>query len=231
MRRSLSFLLAIAGVMATTACRAEPNFPLGQAAGAGDLAQVRTILENGTDPDDTGDGGWRALVWALRQFRPNTLRALLAAGADPDAPDSGHNGWIPLMHAIHTRQSEDTPAARLNGMRVLLNAGADPNAAGRHGTTPLIMAAAYGATDMVDLLLETGADPRHQTPSGDTALRAAVTGATDIDHFTLGQCQTATVEAILAHAPDMRLGVRFEDRLALRLARWRGCRDVIRLLT
>lgn len=231
MRRHLSLLTIALGVLATTACRAKPDSLLGQAAATGDLAQVRTLLHDGADPDEAGTDGWSALVWAVRQYHPDVLRAMLDAGADPNRQDTRQNGWTPLIHAIHTQQSISPPATRLGAIRTLLEAGADPNGPGRGGATPLIMAAAYGATDMVELLLEAGADPRLETRDGDTALRAAVTGSTDLDYFTLRQCQTDTVEVILARAPEMRLGDRFGDRLALRLARWKGCRDLVRLVS
>ena len=163
------------------------------------------LLDRGTDLEEASADGWRPVIWAVRQDRPDILRALLAAGADPNAPVTGRNGWTPLMHAIHTRQSAESPTARLGAIQTLLDAGADPNERSRKGGTPLIMAAGYGATDMVELLLDAGADPRLQTPDGGTALTAAVGGTGDLDRFTLGQCQTDTVEAILARAPDLRL--------------------------
>ena len=230
MRHARLFPLAILGVLATMACQARPDFPLAQAVDSGERAQIRMLLDRGTDLEEAGGDGWRAVIWAVRQDHPDILRELLAAGADPNAPATRRNGWTPLMHAIHTRQSAEGPTARLGAIQTLLDGGADPNGRSRKGSTPLIMAAGYGATDMVALLLEAGADPRLQTPGGETALRAAVTGANDIDHFTLGQCQTDTVEVMLAQAPDLRLGDRFGDRLALRLAQWRGCRDVVRLV-
>ena len=222
MRCALSFLVAILTVLVMTACREQPST-------SAELAQIQLLLDRDTNLAEAGADGLHALIWAVRHDQPDILRALLAAGADAHTP-AGRNGWTPLMHAIHTRQSASTPDERLGVIRILLDAGANPNAPSRGDTTPLIMAAGYGATDMVDLLLEAGADPRLRTPDGATALRAAVTGANDLDHFTLGQCQTDTVEAILARAPDMRLGDRFGDRLALRLARWRGCRKVVRLV-
>ena len=230
MRWSLSFLLAILGVLAATACRAEPSLPLTRAVESGELAQIRMLLDRGTDLEEAGADGWRAVIWAVRQDQPDILRALLAAGADPNAPVTGRNGWTPLMHAIHTRQSAESATTRLGAIQALLDAGADPNARSRKGGTPLIMAAGYGATDMVELLLDAGANPRLQTPDGGTALTAAVGGTADLDRFTLGQCQTDTVEAILARVPDLRLGDRLWNRLALGLARWSGCTRVVRLV-
>ena len=43
-------------------------------------------------------------------------------------------------------------------MKLLLDRGADIDAASPNGTTPLMMAAQYGADDSVKLLLQRGAD-------------------------------------------------------------------------
>src|SRR2546423_7614416 len=47
----------------------------------------------------------------------------------------------------------------------LLNNGANANVAGGHGETPLIMAAGYGHTDIVRILLEHGANARATLPN------------------------------------------------------------------
>ncbi len=66
------------------------------------------------------------------------------------------------------------------------------------------MAPGYGYTNMVRTLLTRGAEPFAQS-SGVTALDAAVEGSIDLDRFTLGTCQTATVRALLDTAPDLKL--------------------------
>ena len=149
MRHARLFPLAILGVLATMACQARPDFPLAQAVDSGERTQIRMLLDRGTDLEEAGGDGWRAVIWAVRQDHPDILRELLAAGADPNAPATRRNGWTPLMHAIHTRQSAEGPTARLGAIQTLLDGGADPNGRSRKGSTPLIMAAGYGATDMV----------------------------------------------------------------------------------
>jgi ankyrin repeat protein len=57
----------------------------------------------------------------------------------------------------------------------LIESGAKVNAADRHGYTPLHYAANidFGDTEMVELLLRAGADPRARGKTGKTALRLA----------------------------------------------------------
>jgi len=154
------------------------------------------------------------LALAARTGRLDDIHTLIRQGADPDLP-SGRNGWTPLLHAIHK--------FRRSSVGALLDAGADPNARSTQGFTPLAMAAGYGDSETVRLLLAGGASPRD--PS---ALAAAVTGVSDIDKFTLGDCQTDTVQALLDAAPDLRLPDTTHGRWALRLASLADCTEVVR---
>lgn len=131
------------------------------------------------------------------------IRDLTAHGADPNEA-VGQNNWTPLEHAIHK--------AQLKSVEVLLDAGADPNRADAGGTTPLMMAAGYGYTDIVQLLLRRGAKPSAK------ALDMALTGVSDIDRFTLFQCQDQTVNALRAADPSMSVSPR-----ALMWARAKRC--------
>ena len=134
------------------------------------------------------------LAGAVRSGDVAATRDLLAQRADPNAP-AGGNGWTPLMHAVHKHQLA-TAAALIDG-------GANVNLAAPDGETPLMMAAGYGYSDFVKLLLARGADPRKRDAKGDTALDYAIVGANDIDRFTLFACQADTA-ALLAQAGPAR---------------------------
>jgi hypothetical protein len=136
------------------------------------------------------------MIAAARAGDAETVRRLAAEGADVNI-GAGREGWTPLLHAIHVR--EDKMAL------LLIDLGADVNLKAEHlGTTPLMMAAGYGNAQLVEDLLERGADPYLRNSKGGTALSAAVSGVTDIDNFTYGQCQTETVRALLKRAPDVK---------------------------
>lgn len=155
---------------------------------------------------------------AARAGDGDRIQRLAAAGADVNAP-SGVNHWTPLQHAIHKNQA--------GAIEALLDAGAAVNAVGGN-TTPLIMAAGYGQTDIVRILLKHGADPRLATRPGATALAAAVGGSRDSDDYTAGKCQTDTVKALLEHDPALLIP---DDSEAVQTARQGGCADIVALVS
>lgn len=157
------------------------------------------------------------LVGAATEGRTSEIAALVRSGADPNGV-SGVNGWTVLMHAMHKNQA--------GAVKALLDSGADPNRRASDQPTVLMMAAGYGQSAMVRLLLQRGADP-YATYRGESALDWAVGGATDIDDFTLFQCQTHTVGVILARAPDLATPA-FRARNRIKLA---VCPDVRSLAT
>ncbi|MDX6564365.1 MAG: uncharacterized protein QOE10_27, partial [Gaiellales bacterium] len=114
-------------------------------------------VESGGDAD--GTPLCAAASWGHR----GVVRSLLAAGADPNMPES--DGFTPLIWAARGGWYECAVD--------LLDAGADPNQAERGGRTPLHLAAQEGWLRLVRLLLERGADPRIADEDGRTPWAAA----------------------------------------------------------
>ena len=116
-------------------------------------------------------------------------------------------------------------------MRLLLDRGVDPNRRAR-ALTPLAMAAADRDPAIVQLLLAHGADANARGIGGSTALTVAVSGGalTDLDRPLFGGCHPATVRALLAHDPTLRLPDTIAGREALWWARFHGCADVLALV-
>ena len=150
----LSVALMIAVVTATP-LGASSDEPLIVAVRAEDAAEVRALIDTGTDLDARQPDGATALHWAVFRQQVNIVGLLVEAGADVNV--ANELGATPLWLAA------DNGDAELVG--ALLVAGADPNAALDGGETPVMTASRTGNVDAVRLLLDAGADPnaREQT--------------------------------------------------------------------
>lgn len=107
------------------------------------------------------------LMLAAIKGHVEVVKALIARDADVNKP-----GWT----ALHYAASGTTPEhARI--IALLLENHAYIDAASPNGTTPLMMAAQYGTSDAVQLLLDEGADPSLKNQLGlsasDFALRVS----------------------------------------------------------
>lgn len=113
------------------------------------------------------------LVFALRQLEkhpgpPVVLKALLDAGADPNAPGD----TLPLQTAIYA-----TPKTGMEPVRMLLQAGAKPNQPNGFGEPAFFAATGHSvAPEVMELLIGHGADLMARARDGNSALfRAAAT--------------------------------------------------------
>jgi ankyrin repeat protein len=183
--------------------------PLLQAAYRGDAPTLESLLSQGADPNQKDTERITALILGARGGCVPAIAALLRHGADPNLR-GGVRGWTPLMHAIHKNQAGAAEA--------LLDGGAQVDSRSRFGETALMMAAGYGYTPLVELLLERGANPRAAAADGSNVLAVALGGVPDPDRFTLGHCQADTVHALQRKDPSLRL----PDNLWARVAQASG---------
>jgi ankyrin repeat protein len=212
------FPLILLAAQAVMGCDKAPDTPLARAAAAGQAGEVRRLVSAGAAVDERA-GGLTPLAWAARSGQVESLRTLLALGADPALP-AGHNGWTPLMHAIHKHQSAAAHA--------LLDGGVALESA--EGSRALRMAAGYGDVEMVRALLARGAAPGSEA-GGASLLADAVGGAWDIDYRWRGcRAHADTVRALLEAEPGLRMPDDFHGWLALRQARKHGCAELLGLV-
>ncbi len=168
------------------------------------------LLEQGADPN-ASDAGMTPLHWAAgtwesgeanpvfgftdamsgipeRQAKLQLVRALLARGADPNAPMTQRP---PGFAGGHTDVIGATPfllasaAADLEMMKLLLAAGADPKRPTKSNMTPIAAATGVNrvqgesnvtepqALEVVKFLIELGVDPKAAVSTGENAIFGA----------------------------------------------------------
>jgi ankyrin repeat protein len=116
------------------------------AAAAGDLLQVKSLIAAKADVNAKTDDGETALMYAVWGDHVEVVQALLAAGADVKAKNN--NGETPLIVA--------SKRGHAGVVQALLAAGADVNAKNNNGETALKIAQVAGHTRMVKLLRQAG---------------------------------------------------------------------------
>ena len=159
-----------------------------------DPQSLSALLRRGFDPNTLDAKGQSGLFLALRDPSPKVVEVLLktpkikvetrtpqdesplmmaamrgelklaAALIDKDA-DVNKTGWTPLHYAASSTQGDQLGVAKL-----LLENAAYIDAASPNGSTPLMMAAMYGNTSTLKLLLDEGADPTLKNQLGLTAV-------------------------------------------------------------
>ena len=139
--------------------------PLLDAVTAGDADRVRTLLAAGADCNVRDGDGATALMLAAHAGRLDLVGALIDAGANVNASDE--RGWGALMKAVYNAELDRGFAAVA---QALIDAGANVEAAIGYGVRPLMLAAGYGETAVVETLLRAGADVLARNEGGRTAL-------------------------------------------------------------
>lgn len=124
-----------------------------EAAALGDAEALGAALD--ADPDAVNrvsHDGWTLLHLAGFFRHVDAVRLLLVRGADVAAVSTNPMRNTPL----HAAMAGPLP---VEGLRLLIDAGADVNARQHGGYTALQSAAQHGRMDLIDLLLDAGADP------------------------------------------------------------------------
>ncbi|HUF71391.1 MAG TPA: ankyrin repeat domain-containing protein [Gammaproteobacteria bacterium] len=221
--------------------------PLLYAARENCIACVDVLLANGADIDLPDPDGVSPLNVAIMNTNWDLAKRLIEAGADVNQWDV--YGQAPLYTLIgnYTRSGTGSidPVNETDGLaivRMLLDRGANPNmqvffrpagvrgSTNTRGSTPLIRAANNGDREMVELLMEHGADPTIYMADRQTPIHAVLAGrASEEDALELIRIfYTAGTEinvvALVNHREEVRGGT------ALHYAVRKRYQDVIRAL-
>src|SRR6266850_1265982 len=145
--------------------------PVMVAARSGYPVVVEHLIAKGANVNATGARNQTALMWAVAQQHPDVVKMLLA-----------HGGDTALMFAARVG---DVASAKL-----LVAAGANVNDADAWGVSATVLAAHSGFGELVEFLLEKGADA-NAAASGFTAL-----------HEAIMRRDEKTVSALLARGAD-----------------------------
>jgi len=174
-----------------------------------DASTLQALIRRGFDPNTVDETGQPGLMMAVDLQSVRAVEALLSAPniqaevrnkkgesalmlsairgdlvvakllIEHDA-DVNKTGWTPLHYA-----ASGTSQNQVEMVRLLLDNSAYIDAASPNGSTPLMMAAMYGRSDVLKVLIEEGADASLRNEKGLTAI-----------DFAQQVGRTANVEAI-----------------------------------
>jgi hypothetical protein len=135
-----------------------------QAAGKGDLDQMRQRLAENADPNARDSSSATALIYATQTANAEPVGILLQARADPNLPT--YSGQTATMAASISYR------APVEKLKALVAAGADVNVQDNDGETALMLAVRYHfeQPDVAAFLIESGARRDVRDAKGLTAL-------------------------------------------------------------
>jgi len=161
----------------------QPTKSLHQAAGDGDLEQVKWLIAGGADVNAEDEERQTPLHLAAEHGYTDVARALIANGADVNAEEFEWHD-TPL-HVAAEKGHKDT-------VELLTAEGGNVNTKNQRGWTPLHYASSFGQKEVAELLIAKGADVNAKDKYGWTPLHKATEGS----HRNVG-------ELLIANGADM----------------------------
>ena len=159
--------------------------PVMVASRSGNPAVVDLLASKGANVNARGARGQTPLMWAVAEKHPEVIKVLLAHGADIHARSDtwkevmavSPHGYLdynrPIPHGNDTALMFAARDGDLASAQLLVAAGANVNDEDAWGVSAVVLAAHSGFTDVVEFLLEKGANP-NSGKAGFTALHEAI---------------------------------------------------------
>ena len=162
--------------------------PVMVAARSGNPDIVEQLLAKGANVNARAARGQTALMWAVAQKHPEVVKVLLAHGADVQArsevwsqvmavPPHGRPEYKrAIPHGSDTALMFAARVGDLASAKLLVAAGANVNDQDAWGVSATVLAAHSGYGELVDFLLEKGADPNLAQPALPRSTRPSCAG-------------------------------------------------------
>nr|XP_061826937.1 ankyrin repeat domain-containing protein 50 [Nerophis lumbriciformis]XP_061826939.1 ankyrin repeat domain-containing protein 50 [Nerophis lumbriciformis] len=205
-------------------CDAEGRTALRAAAWGGHEETVLILLDRGAQVNKADRKGRTPLIAAAYMGHHEAVEVLLDHNAEVDLPDG--DGRTALSVAALCVPTAAGVKGYCQVANLLLERGAEPGHRDHDGMTPVLLAAYEGHEDIVELLLDAGADVDETAgPDGSAPAAAAVTPL--LAAAAMGHMKTVSRLLFWGAAVD---AIDYEGRTALSLAAARGSTDVVRAL-
>ena len=187
---------------------------LHRAAARGDAGEIQALAKKGASPD-ARDAYQRTPLHVAAYLKQHAaMRALVAAGADPNALENDRYDMVTIASVANDVPTLEVALALGNSAR---------NVTSRYDGTALIAAAHLGHAEVVRTLIKAGAPLDHVNNLGWTAL---------IESIVLGDGgprHQATLRALVEAGASTRIADR-NGATPLQLARARGYREMVGIL-
>jgi uncharacterized protein len=184
------------------------------AAARGDATEIKALIAKGEKLDVRDAYGRAPLHVATHRGHHEAMRALVAAGANPNTLENDRYDIVTI-----TAVANDVPTLKL----ALTLGGSAKNITGRYDGTALIAAAHLGHAEVVRILISAGTPLDHVNNLGWTAL---------IESIVLGDGgprHTDTLKALVEAGANVNLAGR-NGQTPLALARSRGYKEMVMIL-
>mgnify|MGYP000418242874 CR=1 FL=1 len=199
-----------------------PIYKLADAVESGDLDTVKSLMQQGINPDICHNGRATPLYLAAQHGELQIAELLVESGADINNGLNTHQGWNPLLAAAVNKHPEIVEFLKDKGakeglhyfaycgnnsqVKSRLNQGKPIANTRNWGLSPLLLAALNKQKSTIELLLAHGADINSLDCSANTPLCCAVEqGDLDMIDFLLEQGANINAEGV--HRTPLKLAV------------------------